>query len=522
MRTHTRLIALRATAAFLAVLLVSWEASAQGDRSNVAGLSMAGASVVTSRGLGAVGINPANLTLPHRGSGRESSRETVVHDTAIAMRDSSGGELMKVVPVRHDTLIMDLERPPHASFSIIPAFSFGARSDFLNYDTYQTFFTGVDTGGAKRIGRFLSDEDKNAIMNGFPSGASETYFQLDLRVFGLTIHSDFLGDIALTWKERIAANVNLSSDYMRMALFGLDSAGNMYDFSGTGVEAWYLREYGLSYARKLPMVKFVKDFSAGVTFKLIQGFAVVTTERYNAVFGNAALPGGGYALNGNMDFRMLRAMSPSFPDSGNFDFTPTPTPAGKGFGIDLGATGEIMPGIRGSFSITDIGSVNWDGKTKQTVASAAFSMTNPTSKAQWDSLQTAFKGKDTATDPFSTPLATSMRIGASVQVDELPFMANRFPGRMLLAIEYQQGFNHSPGNTTRPRVALGAEWRPMRWLPLRSGLSFGGINRFNWAAGFGFDFGGFNMNLGTENFGMLFYPSSYNQLSVGLEMVFRI
>jgi hypothetical protein len=114
------------------------------------------------------------------------------------------------------------------------------------------------------------------------------------------------------------------------------------------------------------------------------------------------------------------------------------------------------------------------------------------------------------------------QLGAAVSVNDLPFMGNKFPGQMLLAFEYQQGFNHSPGNTTRPRVSLGAEWRPWRWIPIRSGVSFGGINRFNWAAGFGLDFNFLNLNLGTENFGMLFYPSSYNQLSVGLEMLFRI
>lgn len=522
MTNPCRFIVHTATALLLVVLFVCCDASAQADRSNIAGQSMAGAAVAASRGLGAVGINPANLALPHRGNGLESRTETVTHDSSVAMRDTTGGEATKVIAVRHDTLITETERPPHASFTVIPAFSFGARSDFIDYDTYESFFTGVDTGGEKRIGRFLNTGDKNTILNVFPNGIAETYLLADLRVFGLTIHNDFLGDIALTWKERIAANMDLSKDYMRMVFFGLDSAGSTYDFSGTGVEAWYLREYALSYARMLPMVKFVKDFSAGISLKLIQGFAAVTTDHYNATFGNTPLPGGGYALNGNMDFKLLRSMSESFPDSGNFDFTPTPTPAGKGFGFDFGVSGEVYEGVRAAFSITDIGSVTWDGKTKQTTGSATFSMTNPTSSAQWDTLQNAFKGKDTATDAFSMPLATSMRIGATLQVDELPFMGNKFPGRMVLAIEYQQGFNHSPGNTTRPRVALGTEWRPVRWFPLRSGISIGGINRFNWAAGFGLDFSGFNLNLGTENFGMLFYPSSYNQLSLGLEMIFRL
>jgi hypothetical protein len=148
-------------------------------------------------------------------------------------------------------------------------------------------------------------------------------------------------------------------------------------------------------------------------------------------------------------------------------------------------------------------------------------MTNPTASDQADSLKNSFKGNDTVAGAFSTALPTCLRIGAAVQVDDLPFIS-WFPGSMLLSFEYQQGFNTSPGNSTRPRFALGAEYRLLPFLPLRTGLSFGGIDRFNWAGGFGLDFGAFALNAGSENIGLVLTPHSYQQLSFGVSMLFRI
>ena len=91
-----------------------------GDRSNIVGLGMGRTSTVTSRGVDALGINPANLAV------MESKSFTL---------------------------------------SFLPV---GARvgTDFLDYGTYRRYLTGVSTDSG-RVGYFLTDRDKEQILSGF-------------------------------------------------------------------------------------------------------------------------------------------------------------------------------------------------------------------------------------------------------------------------------------------------------------------------------------------------------------------
>jgi hypothetical protein len=453
-----------------------------GDGFNVAGLSMGRNFVASSRGLEAIGTNPANLAL---GDGNRN-----------------------------------------VSFTIIPPLSLSIRSDFIDYDVYNEYFTGQpDTaGGSERVGKHLTAADKERVLSIFPSGIAETHMDLDFRVFGLTIYSDYLGSFGLAWTERVAFNFDLPRDLARVFLEGLDSLGSTYNLGGTSFRGWWLRELSLSYARKIPDLAFAKDIAAGIGIKLIQGYAYTGTDNYSGSFGNEPIRDGagniaGYRLVGNMNFRQVRAGIDAFERKSE-DITPFPSPAGSGLGFDLGVTGEVLPGIRAALSITDIGSITWRLNTREIVGRGAFMMTDVTKKSEQDSLKNAFKGKEGPTGEFSTPLATSMRIGGSVQLDETGW-TSWFPGAMLVAVEYHQGFNDSPGNSTRPRVSLGAEYRPIGFLPLRSGISIGGIDRFHWAMGFGLDFTYFTFDLGTGNIGALF-TNSFQQFSFGMGMQWKI
>ncbi len=502
------------------VLLLLFQCGFAGERSYINGIGMGRVFVASSRGLEAIGTNPANLTLPHRGKAREIITESVSHDSLIVSRDSTGRDTSMVITVTHDTTIIIDHAPPTVSFAI-PVLSFGTMfgSDFINYDIYKKYFTGIMDSTGEKIGYPLNDEDKNNILEVFPSGIALTHFDYEMRLFGLTFHHDRIGDIGLSVIDRVSLNFDVPRDYVRFFFFGLDSAGSSYDFSGTNVRGWYLREYSLSYARELPMLRFkyFHNVSAGIGLKLVHGFAAAITEKYNATFANRPNPQGGWDLVGNFDSRILRS---TVVDSDSEDVSPFPSPAGSGFGVDLGIAADVYPGIRGAFSITDIGSVTWTKHTKEVVGKGSFIITNPTQQEQLDSIKDAFTGRDTVTGEFSTTLPTCLRFGAAVQVDQLPFI-HSFPGQLLLAIEYQQGFNESPGNTTLARLGIGAEYRIVKWFPIRTGMTVGGMDRFNWAAGFGFDFGGFGWNFGTENLGLVFSSSDWDQASFGMSMVLR-
>jgi hypothetical protein len=498
-----------AFAAFLCLILAG-NSFAGGERANIAGVSMA-RTFSSSRGLEAVGTNPANLVLPHRGKGVKYTLSTP--DSSVVQGDSSAPASTG------NKYVANWETPPALTFTIVPPVGFTVESDFVNYDIYKQYFEGVDDGSGTMVGKYLSDDDKNKILELFPNGLAETHSDLDLRLFGMTLHNDHIGDIAFTVTDRVSVNIDLPKDYVRFAFFGLDSLGSSYDISGTNVRAWYIRDYAVSYARKFPQVHFLNDFAAGITLKYVQGFGVAITDKFNGTFGNM-LPNGSHVIYGNFDSRILHANTPDITKD-SVKYSAFPSPAGTGYGIDIGFTGELAKNIRVSFSITDIGSINWTENTKQTVANTSFISTNPGNEQENQQIKDGFKGKDTVTDGFSTALPTVMRLGTAFQADALPFLSF-LPGEMLIAAQYEQGFNLSPGNTTRARFSLGTELRPLSWIPLRTGISVGGVDRFNWAAGFGFDFNFFNLNVGTENLNMLFSPKSFNQLSAGVQMIWRL
>jgi len=451
------------------------------ERASIAGVSMARTFVASSRGLEAIGTNPANLALG--------------------------------------------DHNRNVTFTLVPPFGASFGSDFLNYQIYNDYFTGVDTGGSKRAGKYLSDADKERILSIFPSGLAETHADIDVRLFGITVHSDYLGSFGFAVTERLAFNFDMPRDYARFILYGLDSLGSSYDFRGTDERGWWLREYSLSYARKLPDLSFATNIVGGITLKLVHGYGYVGTDHYNATFGNTVIRDSsgniaGYKLEGNADFSLIRSGIDAFGE-GKTSFNPFPTPAGSGFGVDIGFSAEVLQGVRAAFSITDIGSITWSQNTRERVGIGRFTITNPSAQSQRDSLENAFKGEERVKGDFSTPLATALRFGGSVQLDETGWTP-WLPGRLLLAAEIQQGFNTSPGNTTRPRISLGMEYRPVLFFPLRSGVSFGGSDRFNWALGFGFDLTYFTLDLGTENITAAFTPNSFNQFSIGLGMRVKI
>lgn len=94
---------------------------ADGERTNVRGIGMGYTAVATSRGLDAVGINPANLAYPDVGS---------------------------------------------VTISLIP-FGVHVGSDFLTLGLYNEYFTGVNTDSG-RVGRYLGETDKQRILSAFP------------------------------------------------------------------------------------------------------------------------------------------------------------------------------------------------------------------------------------------------------------------------------------------------------------------------------------------------------------------
>ncbi|MDE3057083.1 MAG: hypothetical protein KGJ59_03890 [Bacteroidota bacterium] len=464
-------------------VVASSTSMAGNDRVSGRTVGMARTFVASSRGLDAMGLNPANLALDDRGS-------TV-------------------------------------TFQIAPL-GLKVGSDFINYQIYQDYFTGVDSiqpdGSTIRVPKQLSDADKQSILALFPGGIARTQANFDISEFGLSVESSVLGGFGFEVSDRVALNLDIPEGYVQFILNGLPPNGASYSLDNTAVTASWLREYNFSYARLLPFdLTIFNNISVGVGVKVIQGFGYFGTDHYKGVLENTVThdPVSGSIDNSQLhaavDFLQYRA---SFPDSAiaNNLFSPL----GKGTGFDVGVSSSVMfPALRFGVSVTDIGSINWSKDTKAITGHADMTVTNVTDQSVQDSVKNAFKGQQFDTTGFTTTLPTAMHIGASLQVDEMPFITS-FPGRLLIAADLDFGFNNEPGNATTPRFALGMEYRPVMAFPIRLGISTGGRERFAFAGGFGINTPVWDLDLATESLSLLTNPNNFRYASVTLGMKFRI
>jgi hypothetical protein len=459
--------------------------NAGNDRVSGRTIGMARTFTASSRGLDALGLNPANLALDDRGS------------------------------------TVTLEFLP---------FGFRAGSDFINYQIYQDYFTGEDSldvngqpaigpnGKTVRVGKKLSQSDKDAILGLFPGGIAHTQFNFDVTEFGFTVQSASIGGIGFSVSERLGVNLDIPEGYLKMLLEGFPETGATYTLDNTSVTASWLREFNLSYARVLPFeLKWVRNITAGIGIKYIQGFGYFGTDHYlgkiQTVVTQDGTALGSEPISGNFDFLQYQSHIPDTNIVNNIM-----KPAGTGLGFDFGLSAELFQAFRVGVSITDIGKVTWDQNTKAIVGTGHFEVSDI---SQQDSVKNAFKGETHDTTSFTSSLPTALHIGASLQLDKAAFITT-FPGQLLLAADLHFGFNEEPGNTKTPRFALGAEYRPVNAIPIRTGISIGGRERFQWSLGLGINTPVWDLDFATESIALLTNPNSFRSGSFTLGMRFRI
>ncbi|MCK5573793.1 MAG: hypothetical protein KAJ12_13575 [Bacteroidetes bacterium] len=449
---------------------VSPEAHAGAERTNIAGVGMARTSVATSRGIGAVGINPANLTI-------------------------SRGETVEI--------------------TLVP-FGVHVGSDFMTFGMYTDYFTGVDTDSG-RFGRFLTEADKSAILSSFSEGTGTMGGDAVARPLGVMVRLGNSLAVAVTITERLVGFAEIPKSYLEFLFYG-NPPGSTYDFSDTKAAASWTREYALSVASELPRVGFLKSLSAGLGIKLVHGYGHVEVSRFNTQLSTAS----NGVVNGQVDVMTRMAVLESVEDEDSGPYSVFPDPVGSGFGFDLGLSAEINDAFRAGVSVTDIGAVHWRRNIDEFASLASIRFDDPLSESQRDSIEDAIHGETREGGAFTTSLPTVMRIGFAVELHKLDLLRPLIFGDLMVAFDYHQGFTSVPGATVRPRFSAGFEYWPLPFLPLRAGVSVGGYTSTHFAVGFGVHAGVLHLDVASENLGWLFAPDSFSHGTVAVGISLRL
>jgi hypothetical protein len=433
-----------------------------GERTNIRGMGMARTYVVNARGLDAVGLNPANVAV-------------------------------------------DGDAPFSISFVALGGH---VGSDFMNYDLYTRYFTGVQTDSG-RVARELSDADKRIILSSFTDPLARTSAELDARLFGFASTMKGIGSVAVTVTDNIGGFAVIPRDYVDFALNG-NPVGSSYHFNDTRAQASWTREYALTVGRDF-VVPFFETFSAGIAIKLVHGYGFYDVQRFNT----SLVTDEHATLTGSIDFLARRAGGDPLAARHISSYRLFPEVAGRGMGFDAGVRASFNSYLSAGISVTDIGTIRWKKNTTAQHADTSITVDDPLNETQRNAIEALVRGKSFAIGSFATRLPTTVRAGIALAVDRLPDVGG-MTGGLLLELNYNQPVYETALTNKVPRVSIAAEYTILEWLPLRTGVSFGGTDYMNLALGFGLHFAMFEFELASENVTWLFSPQSFSRGSVAI------
>jgi len=400
----------------------------------------------------------------------------------------------------------------------IPFVSFGTGTNFFDLENLNYYFGKVN--GQPRI---LNDNDKQKLNSLFENGGL-IYTNASINLFSLSFNvNKTVGAFAISMKDFIEGEFTLPQGLTNLILNG-NQLNQTYNINDASVKSWWIREYSLTYAREILSwsTKSSNKLFAGVSFKLVNGFYYVKNQDINSylqtdfnsqinLYADNKIVG---AFSNNLGFTYSSDSSNQSVKSSVF-----PSPAGRGYGVDLGLNTSFNKVWNLSLAVTDIGKINWQENTALISYTGEYSVTDLSQPDALDSLKDKFNESKDSTGNFVTNLPTAVRFGASYFWD---INKNKFPGTLLLAFDYNQGFNDEPGNSLNPRFSFGTEWKPMDWIPyIRTGVSFGGLLGFHWGLGLGVETGFLEFNIGTLDVQSLIVPQKGKYFSIALDSVWK-
>lgn len=388
----------------------------------------------------------------------------------------------------------------------IPNFSGSTGSDFMSVSDLNYYFGGVKDENGATVGRFLDTAEKENLLAKFDSGNEiRTSGMVNLLAISFSPGNE-IGAFAFSVNDIFGQTLGIPKNIVELGLYG-NEIGKDYNFDGFMLSSSYLREYDLSYARDFSKLfrKVFTRFTAGITLKYIQGYAYSEIDRADTRI----------ITNEDHSIHVVNNMKANFafsPDLGvNWDFDKIErnsnigvflSPVGTGWGLNLGFAAQLEDTWTFGLSITDIGSVGWNSETVSYTANGDVIITDVTDSDLLDSLTNAVEPTGNYSNGFTSNLPTALRMGTTVRLDKI--INGNFPGEMLLAIGYNQGFTNGANNTTFPLLSIGFEWKPTEIIPIRSGIALGGVDGIAWSFGFGIDARFIEFNIATSNITTVF------------------
>ncbi len=315
-------------------------------------------------------------------------------------------------------------------------------------------------------GAILSETDKSAILGKIPTDGLE--LSVRAQAAALTVS---LGSFVISANGVAASEVNLSKDVIELLLNG-NQLNDTISLNEMYSEAIAYATVGLSTGKTL-YKSGTRQLTVGATYKYIKGLAYEDIVR---IEGEASTTMSGFSGDGAVVARTATG--------------------GTGYSVDVGAALKLSDDYTAGISFSNfLNSITWNNGTEEHYYSFQID-TVTISNMDNDSV---FVSDDYSQEigSFKSKIPTTMRIG----------IANT-SGKLLWAVDWEQGFKLGAGVSSKPRISIGGQYNLIGFLPLRAGYSLGGGRGSTVSFGTGLDLAMFYLDVAATNHGSITSGSS--------------
>ena len=304
------------------------------------------------------------------------------------------------------------------------------------------------------------------------TGSNTVNANVDVTTIGFAIAlPPGLGSIAVSNRVRSGVHVGLSRTSADIIVNGKNAevyTSGRYQtldvataLQGTNMQGAVTSEYNIAYGVQVMDLPGFK-LSAGAGYRYIQGIGIVDVRVEGGTFFGYSALSPRFKLNyGDI------ANDPNFQAVTGGGLKSV----GHGSGFDLGLAAEIAKGIRLGVSVTDMGSMTWNGNVL-TAQNQQLHLTNSNGVDTYNVLEELKKqfSDDSrslftyeANKTHNGALPTKFRTGAGVRISEL-FEAG---------LDVTVPLNDVASNIPSAFVGVGVDYKPVRWVRLSSGFTSG-------------------------------------------------
>jgi hypothetical protein len=291
-----------------------------------------------------------------------------------------------------------------------------------------------------------------------------------------------LGGLAINNRQRVSSHLTLNQNTADIIINGRDAAvvRKYYDpatgqylggntpppllsevMDGTAIQMAWTSEFNIAYGNRIIDLEAF-DLSVGVGYRYIQGLGIADVRVRNGEFvGYSALAPvfgvdyGNAMSSGNFNYR----------NGGNFQTV------GQGHGFDFGLAAEVGRFVRLGVSVTDMGTMRWDGNVL-TASDQSLQRITSTGISDYDvinQIRDLLDNKDNSLFTYTpglerkASLPTKLRLGGGVRVSD----------NFEVGLDVTAPLNKVAGNLASPFVGAGLDFKPANWIRLSTGVSGG-------------------------------------------------